>query len=458
MFESLARESLHSDVFWEVQFVFDPDALTDNFAYTVGLAQRGYPELHLRAAPSQEVSESPWVLSAKDCGMQLNSFARKLIEGTLEVGKPFTSTYDGGATTIIWTPGEPTDRRDVDAHRVDAASLVIPMHSELVSTPIMPLADLSDREEARWRFELEQIVGNVTPNRRGLRGFRAPRPDASYSCHQDFGPLTPLVEARAYALAQATPEMLADLVERCLDTDRCFGSGAVLGTAHTHARLVSRQSAAWNAGDLATTLVHSFRGPEGGAPMWRALLALTGVAHDGGNPHSGLSGVLTTAFAAILVATTVTDRLDEETRSAAFGPWSSARTASSMSPDPAWWAPDHVLDRISAELDDLDWQGVDALAVAWQQLSEDPFVMLLRGLAVTGPRGCPSASELLGGSLGGVRAAFTPDLEWTLTEFLCCATALLAERAKFDAAHVHRFCLPFASVLPNLETAMNSPL
>ena len=54
MFEQPAREDLTREVFWEVQFVFDDDALTDNFAYTVGLADRGLPELHIMAAPRQE--------------------------------------------------------------------------------------------------------------------------------------------------------------------------------------------------------------------------------------------------------------------------------------------------------------------------------------------------------------------------------------------------------------------
>ncbi len=460
MFEQPAREALPTDTFWRVQFVFDNDAMTEDFAYTVGLADHGLPELHIMAAPRQEFSDSPWVLSAHDCASQLNQLARMLIDGGLTSGDAIECTYDGGTTTVVWTPGDPTTPDVVQAYCADPSATVIPITAQLLPAPVEQLADLTASEESRWRDELEQLLTEAIPNRRGLRGFHAPKLDASFYCGQEYGPLTPLVRARAHAVSQATPDILADLLVRTLETDRCFGSRAVLGIAYSHAKLASREPAAWSAEELAVTLVKSFRGPRADSPTWRSLMALTGftAADDSGDIRQGLSGALVHVIAAMLVATTVVDRLDEGARLAAFGPWSSARLSSDICPDHEWWAPRHIVDRIRSQVEELTWDEIDSLVARWDTIRDGDLMMLLRGLAVTGRRACPPASDLLAGSLAGVRAAFAPDINWHLSEFLCCATALLSERANFSADDVHKFCGPLGAVLPHLETSMNSPI
>lgn len=458
MFEHPAHEQLHREIFWKVQYVFDPADPTAAFAYTIGLADRGLPELHLAAAPEQDPSDSPWILSSDDCAHQLNRFASLLVDGALANGEPFSCTYDGGASTVIWTPGEPVPCDDVEAYGADSTAGIIPIRGRLQLPDVVPLADLPAGTIPLWRSEQAAILATVVPNRRGLRGFRAPRADAPFACEQEFGPLTPIVEARAHAISQATPIMLTDLLLRTLDAESTgAGPRLVLGTAHTLATLVGRHDAAEKAAGLALTLVKSFRGPHADAPMWRALEKSCGMA-DAGDVHKGISGTLCDQIAAMLVASTVADQLDDATRLAAFGPWSSAHTSASMSPEEAWWAPTHVLDTVRMYLDELDWEMVDALIDAWLELRNTSLVVRLRGLAVTGRRGCPPASELLATSLVGVRASLVPDVEFYLTEFLCCTTALLAERAYFDARAVRTFSGPFWDVLPYFDEVLNSPI
>ncbi|MBJ8341076.1 hypothetical protein JGU71_19495 [Antrihabitans sp. YC3-6] len=458
MFEQPDREQLHREIFWKVQYVFDPEDQTAAFAYTIGLADRGLPELQLAAAPEQDPSDSPWILSSDDCAHQLNRFASMLVDGALAIGEPFSCTYDGGASTVIWTPGDPVPCDDVEAYGADSTAGIIPIRGRLQLPDVVPLADLPAGTIPLWRSEQAAILATVVPNRRGLRGFRAPRADASFECEQEFGPLTPIVEARAHAISQATPIILTDLLLRTLDAESTgVGPRLILGTAHTLAKLVGRHDAAEKAASLALTLVKSFRGPHADEPMWRAIQNTCGM-DDVGDMCNGLSGVLVDQLAAILVASTVADQLDDSTRLAAFGPWSSAHTSSSMAPEEAWLAPEHILDTVRMQLDGADWDELDYLIAAWLELRTTPLAARLRGLAVTGQRGCPPASELLAGSFIGVRASFVADVEFYLTEFLCCATALLVERASFNAHDVHAFCDPFWEVLPELEFALNSPI
>lgn len=332
MFEQPARESISADVFWTVQFVFDPDALSHDFAYTIGLADKGFPELKIEATPRQAASDAPWTLSSRDCAAQLNRFARRLVEGKLEPGCSFVEKYDHGTTTIVWTPGSPAAPEDVEAYRADSSASVIPIAAELIPVDVVPLADLSEPEEARWRFELSDLMNLCVPNRQGLRGFRKPGPDSTFACDQPYGPLTPLVEARAYLVSQCTPEMMADVVLRSLDCERSMSTRATLGTCYSYAATVSRMPAAWNAEALAVSLVKSIRGPQGKSSAWRAVMKMTGFtdAEDGPDIHRGLSGVLVHAVTALLVSTTVIDRLDRQMYLQAFGIWSSILESRSM--------------------------------------------------------------------------------------------------------------------------------
>ena len=460
MFETGQRSD---DIFWKVQFVFDPDAVGHDFAYTIGLSKAGLPELYIDATPRQPLSDAPWSLGSRDCTHQLNTFARMLLRGKLVAHQEFTEQYDGGMTTAVWTPGEPTDPVEVGAYSAadTGACSIIPITAEIVPSTSETLADLAPSDEAQWRAELDRLMRDCVPNRRGLRGFRRPSADASFSCTQTYGPLSPLVEARAYQVSQLTPTMIADVLRRSLDCEYTIPSSATLGTAYAHAQAAGRMSAAWNAEDLAATLVKSIIGPQGKSSTWRSVMKLTGfdLADDTGDVRSGLSGVLVRAVAALLVATAVVDRLDAAIRLQAFGIWSSIKDPRSIAPEEPWWAGAHILNAVRGEVAQLDVPRTVELLEVWLSMrTRERLVWVLRGLAVTGAYGCPRASDLLNRTTIGLLAQLSPDLEWHLTEFLCCSTAMLSERARFSNDDVHTFCHRLAGALPGLEALMNSPV
>jgi len=77
---SAAQDHDQLDVppFWTVQAVFDPDGAGGDFAYTIGLSERGLPELHLYARPS--LGQDPgadWKFSCRDCCGILNELGHK---------------------------------------------------------------------------------------------------------------------------------------------------------------------------------------------------------------------------------------------------------------------------------------------------------------------------------------------------------------------------------------------
>ena len=72
---------------WQVQSVFDPDGEGHDFAYTIGLHERGLPELHIWARPP--IGDDPgedWMFSCNDRCRILNEVAWRLIDGEVRVG------------------------------------------------------------------------------------------------------------------------------------------------------------------------------------------------------------------------------------------------------------------------------------------------------------------------------------------------------------------------------------
>ena len=67
---------------WTVQGVFDPDVKGQNFSYTIGLHDRGLPELHLWASPTDgDDPGEDWAFSHHDRCQILNELAFAVIDG-----------------------------------------------------------------------------------------------------------------------------------------------------------------------------------------------------------------------------------------------------------------------------------------------------------------------------------------------------------------------------------------
>lgn len=122
---------------WQVLGVFDPDGTGQDFAYTIGLAERGLPELHLTARPTH--GDDPgvdWLLSMNDRCSILNEFAFDLIEGRLRLGAEFERLVDGDRTRLQFSVAGPLLPADVDAHQLDNDTPVWALRWSLHREPV----------------------------------------------------------------------------------------------------------------------------------------------------------------------------------------------------------------------------------------------------------------------------------------------------------------------------------
>jgi hypothetical protein len=134
MTQQLRYDHLRQHPFWQVQSVFDPDGEGGDFAYTIGLHDRGFPELHVWARPT--LGEDPgldWMFSVRDRGVLLNEFAALMLTGGLEVGTELEAlgiASEAEVLPIRWSLHRPPEGELVslssDAIRVARAeSLVV---------------------------------------------------------------------------------------------------------------------------------------------------------------------------------------------------------------------------------------------------------------------------------------------------------------------------------------------
>lgn len=446
--------------FWTVQTVFDPDGTGHDFAYTIGLARRGLPELHVWARPTDGLDPGEdWKFSDHDRCRLLNEFADLLLRGRLEVGDEVERTYDAGAAHVTFTVGGPVEPLEVEALGVPPGASVLPLRWRLVREPVGQPAGVTDEDGCR--ADLVELLAAIPVGRKAPPGWRRPRPTASFRLDQPFGPLTPLVRAQGIAIATATPVDLVDFVTRELDADSSFGSRTVLGVTAASARPGGRVAAVVAARSAAEQIVRHVCGPSANSARWRQVLAITGMGGEE-TPvlHRGISGVLLEGTQAVLTFQTVADIADPTTRLAALGPWRAATSPSGMVAGPEWFAPAPVLTAVRNLLAPLDAMRVALLGHVHLAARDSwaDLLMQLRGWAVTSPAGAPEASALLRGTPPGALLYERPDIDVLVTEWVCCMTAALSNRAHLNAEEVDRLHVPTKGLVPGLRDVLNHPV
>lgn len=116
---------------WEVFAVFDPAGGGADFAYTVGLAAHGVPELHIWARPPEGNDPGEdWILSPQDRTRILNEVGVALIVGTRQGGDRWEEPVDGGFTMMAFHLDGPYDADELDAFGARPAP-VLALHWEL---------------------------------------------------------------------------------------------------------------------------------------------------------------------------------------------------------------------------------------------------------------------------------------------------------------------------------------
>jgi hypothetical protein len=187
-----------------------------------------------------------WKLSTSDQCYLLNEFAGLILDGKLSVGDVLHRTFDGELASVTITVGEPVDPDEVEAFGA-RGSQVLPLRWSLDRPPVGVAEPLTEVVEREQRAQLGLLLTRIDhPSAApGVRqtvvrgpGVARPAPDASLAPDQAFGPLTPLVQAQALAVANAPADLLAEFAMRHLEGELVAGRGHAQAMSRAIARSV----------------------------------------------------------------------------------------------------------------------------------------------------------------------------------------------------------------------------
>lgn len=478
-----AHDRLSDVPFWTVQSVFDPEGGGADFAYTIGLHDRGLPELHMWARPDRgEDPGDDWMLSMRDRALLLNELARRLLDGGLAVGQTLTRVYDDGGATLELQIRGPGDRDALEAFGTDRDAVIWAVSWSLARPPEGPNGPLkvSALEQAAADFRAavagldREFMWKAPP------GWQVPdRP--TYDPGQVFGPRTPIVLARAAQFWQAGASTL-NLLLHCATHVEMSGSLTLpISVARTAARAVGRRPALDRLQAAVDELVVWLTEGELCRARWEDLLrSLWGGDLDDRRKRATAqrtsAGTLSDVLLGCLTVEAVADVLDEEWLLAGRGPFLAAlgRPFGEL-PGPEWAASSQVVSSVVELLRPLPAQRLGALAQLHrfartgrvQEWEAYPEVFAkLHGWSLVGAAACPwaSALALLPGwrplvaqyAEGGAAVELAPLP--ALQEWASCVTAAISHRARLSDDEVHAFVEPTREVLPGLADLINEPI
>lgn len=297
--------------FWKVQAVFDPDGTGGDFAYTIGLADRGLSELHMWARPTHgDDVGADFLLSSRDlCGF-LNEFAWEWLEGSLRPGDTRDVELDFGLSTASILVGQPVHPLEVEAlgARSDA---VIPLRWSLKRQPRGSDPGIDKRDEMLWRTRI-----NATRRSTARVSGLPPFVDAMFEPGQPYGPLTAWAIVLAHVVAGASPSWVIHQVAASYED-----SGQATACAHLEslARPVGRVGALEQVRELADRVadVVSMR------RAWREEIGALARAHDipVRDVRRGVEVMVGTAVRVVLYTAVLEDVLESGLRERYRRPW-----------------------------------------------------------------------------------------------------------------------------------------
>ncbi|MFZ5847677.1 MAG: hypothetical protein ACOYX5_09885 [Actinomycetota bacterium] len=472
-------ESTSTEPPWIVQAVFDPDGEGSDFAYTIGLAELGLPELHIWARPS--LGDDPgldWRFTPRDlCGI-LNLLGGLLVDGELDVGSTLRRSADGGLATVELRVDPPGDREELGAYGVADGADVLPVRWSLSRPPIGPPRPVGDSVASAARERYDDLRARLQGTVSLPRGWALPD-EPSFEVDQRLGPFTPLVLARAAHLGQADANTLADFlaVAELLDETGALSEPIVRGRAL--GRPVGRTEAFEQLHHFVDQLLDHWGKEFVSRRRWKAVVEqfyappppdrrITRAEVD-----RQLRTLLHSAVEACLAGEVAFDVADEKLRLCSAGPWQAATTPDGR-PGPEWHAPDEVLLRVQELVHTLSADQVRRIAVAHQRavavVTRRPsttvrygeLVARLDALSLVSRAVLPPVLVTARPPGGPVSVPMTldqvPVLGALFTDWLQCVTALLAHRARLPVQDIETFAEPFAEVVPDLGEMLASPL
>ncbi len=447
---------------WQVTAVFDPHGEGQDFAYTVGLVDRGLPELHLWARPS--LGDDPgadWMFSPQDCFFILNELAWRLIDGEVSIGDRWEQAYDDGQVTCRFRLDPPGDRDELQAYGVMWGAEVLPVRWSLHRRPIGRPRPLGKRSLERASAEYAAILDRLGDDAAVPEGWTLP---PAFEPGGEFGPLTPMVAARVAELWSGDAITLGNLLWAAVTMRQGGSITWSAAAAHALARDVGRVDEAARTKDASIAVVEARTDRPDWPQIEREVGAVIGFEPGeigDGELRRSVHGNLGELLWTVLVTEVVADRLTKEQRLHGRGAWLSGLGPVGDLPGPEWRAPRPVLDRLYAALRPLSTASL--LQIARRHLDDDleEFQRLagaVQGWALTAPAGCPFAGGL--DRLPGVTwpRALDDLQEWAtvMTSAACHRDAALGRR-RGDADHAVPRPRPGAAVGDQCGRSVSMP-
>lgn len=487
-------DQLEIPPFWTVQVVFDPDGTGHDFAYTMGLHDRGLPELHLYARPS--LGSDPgadWKFSTRDCCSILNEFAAMLVRGTLEVGSTVTQEYDGGLAVVEFRVDPPGDKDELEAYGTHPEAPVLPLRWSLTRAPEGPAQPVASEvaQRARQRY-LELLDGVATGMEGAVTGMALPSgwqlpEEPCFDPLQRFGPMTPLVLARAAQFWRADAATLKTFAVMAATVDDV----ATMSWPVVRARGLGRPAGRSRALDAVEDALDRLLWDERHDPWARRRLPQVVDSFVASLPRDlresaaraqaeqNVRQCLHLGMLACLSGEVVADLADQELRLWSAGLWQAVSSPNGR-PGTEWYASDAVLGRVRAMLAPLSVTQLLTLGTSHVELvladsDDDPesrearYARLrsrLTSWALVSASGCPPARELVADPHLRIQLAVQCALagadEWNpvhgLDDWLECVTSLLVHRPRLRADASQCFAEPFRDVLPGLARMLDEPV
>lgn len=470
--------------FWMVQAVFDPDGDGADFAYTMGLADRGFPELHVYARPTEgDDPGADWKFSPQDCMRLLNDLAAMLVRGELGVGSTLRREYDGGLAVVDYRVDPPGDREQLEAFGAPPGADVLPVRWSLSRPPVGAAVLLSAKSRQRARERYDALVERLEPGLWVPSGWELPA-EPSFEVDQGFGPMTPLVLARAAHMSQVGAMALSGFLRVSGEVDHALDLTWPVTRARAMGRSAGRSASVDALVPAVQQLLDTWADNLHHRRRWTAVVDYFSRDWPPEVPtpsrqrlSRNLRELLSRSIFGCLAGEVVFDLADEELTLWAAGPWQAA-TAADGRPGPEWYASDLVLDRVRSILGDLAMPDLLKVAALHHRAMTEPgssaeleryvdLKMLLSSAAVTSAASCPPMSELLSepGTALLLRVQFAAaasgqghDCFACLDEWLECLTSLLVHRARLSNDAVDAFARAVEAVLPGLGAALNQPI
>lgn len=455
------KQELSREPSWQVLAVFHNEDDSRDFAYTVGLADHGLPEVHMWARPN--AGEDPghdWRFSSRDAAAILNELAWRLIDGRVRPGDTYSRRFDAGMVQVTFELGEPVEAGSLDAYQAEP-SAVIPLRWSLHRVPEGVLVGMDADAIAVAEAEYARLGADFGRSE-GVPGeIWVPPSVPSWDPHQRWGPRTPLVAVHAARIAGFSTEDMIGLVNVAFPVEAAGSAGYPQLVARAAARGVGRSGALDQLAEDVSTLVDEI-GITWSRAAWPA--ARDWLDSDGSDepfPEEDLRRMVKSILTSHLLTVAVADQLTTDQELTGTGPVSFAATIQGLPPDERWHAAPHIIAVVRGLLTDVD--ATVAAARAWRLADDEPVMAAggdLQVAAIHGPSMFPRLSEALPAPLlRDVRQAALAHrvTEAVVQSWLSVLATVLTHRANLQDETVdvvNRVGL----AMPGLATVLNTPV